>query len=69
MCNTNNSMTVASDVEPTDFGRSYYRARLYRNRQLAAAAKDPGVRVIHEAYARLYEAILNGPRLAASKAK
>ncbi|WP_162854599.1 hypothetical protein [Sphingobium estronivorans] len=42
----------------TSFDRSYFEARLDRNRQLAERSRHPEIRAIHMEYVRLYSQIL-----------
>jgi hypothetical protein len=40
------------------FDRSYFEARLDRNRRLAARSRNPEIRAIHMEYVRLYSQLL-----------
>ena len=40
------------------FNRSYFEARLDRNRRLAAGWRNPEIRAIHMEYVRLYSQLL-----------
>lgn len=40
------------------FNRSYFEARLDRNRRLAARSRNPEIRAIHMEYVRLYSQLL-----------
>lgn len=42
----------------TSFDRSYFEARLDRNRRLAACSRNPEIRAIHMEYVRLYSQLL-----------
>src|SRR3546814_5687705 len=42
----------------TAFNRSYFEARLDRNRRLAARSRNPEIRAIHMEYVRLYSQLL-----------
>jgi len=42
----------------TSFDRSYFEARLDRNRRLAARSRNPEIRAIHMEYVRLYSQLL-----------
>ena len=42
----------------TTFDRSYFEARLDRNRKLAARSNNPEIRAIHLEYVRLYSQLL-----------
>lgn len=42
----------------TSFDRSYFEARLDRNRRLAARSRSPEIRAIHMEYVRLYQQLL-----------
>lgn len=40
------------------YDRSYFEARLDRNRRLAAHSRNPEIRAIHMGYVRLYSQLL-----------
>ncbi|WP_242122734.1 hypothetical protein [Sphingobium sp. Sx8-8] len=42
----------------TSFDRSYFEARLDRNRRLAESSRSPEIRAIHMEYVRLYQQLL-----------
>jgi hypothetical protein len=46
------------------FDRSYFEARLDRNRRLAARSRNPEIRAIHLEYVRLYSQLLEQAALA-----
>ena len=43
----------------TAFNRSYFEARLDRNRRLADRSRNPEIRAIHMEYVRLYSQLLD----------
>lgn len=46
----------------TSFNRAYFKARMERNRQLAARSSDSTIRDLHLKYVRLYEQLMEAPQ-------